>query len=159
MPERFASGLEDNAANNMVELLNQNLYRIIDLSLSVKQAHWNLKGPGFIAVHELLDEVYGRLQGIGDEMAERAVILGGIARGTTQIVADKSDLPAYPVDETDIDAHLKALGERFKIVGAELRKAIDKASEAGDEDTTDLFTGASRSVDKDAWFIGANLKS
>lgn len=91
-------------------------------------------------------------------MAERVVILGSIARGTTQIVAEKSDLPAYPVEATDIDAHLKALGECFKAVGAELRKAICKAAEAGDEDTTDLFTGASRSVDKDAWFIGANLK-
>lgn len=159
MPERFASGLEDNTAKQMVGLLNENLARMIDLSLAVKQAHWNLRGPGFIAVHELLDEVYARLQELGDEMAERAVILGGIAEGTTQVVAKQTTLDPYPVEEKDIDAHLTALTERFKAVGAHLREAIDTAGEAGDEDTTDLFTGASRSVDKDAWFIGANLKA
>ena len=157
MPERFASGIEDNTAKRMIGLLNDNLAPTIDLSLAVKQAHWNIHGQSFIGVHELLDEVADRLRGISDLIAERAVILGGIAHGTTQTVAQNSSIDAYPTDETDITAHLKALTTRFKTLGKSLRDAIDQATEAGDDDTADLFTEASRTVDKDAWFIGANL--
>lgn len=157
MPERFASGLSDNTAKDMVALLNENLAPVIDLTLAVKQAHWNIKGPNFIGVHLLLDEVAARLQDISDTMAERAVILGGIAKGTTQVVAKETSLDPYPVEETDISAHLKALTERYKDLGARIRKAIGAAGDAGDEDTADLFTAASRVVDKDAWFIGANV--
>ena len=159
MPERFASGISDNTAKKMTGVLNENLASVIDLTLAVKQAHWNIKGPNFIGVHELLDDVADRLREIGDTIAERAVILGGIAKGTSQVVVEATTLDAYPPEETDINAHLHALTDRFKAVGEALRKAIDTASEAGDEDTADLFTEASRSVDKDAWFIGANVAS
>lgn len=159
MPERFASGISDNTAKKMVSLLNDNLASVIDLTLAVKQAHWNLKGTNFIGVHELLDDVADRLRETGDTIAERAVVLGGIAKGTSQVIADATTLDAYPPEETDITAHLNALTNRFKSVGDTLRQAIDAASEAGDEDTADLFTEASRIVDKDAWFIGANVSS
>lgn len=157
MPERFASGISDNTAKEMIGLLNDNLAPVTDLGLAVKQAHWNIKGPNFIGIHLLLDEVAARLHEIGDTIAERAVILGGIARGTTQVVNEATTLDPYPVEETDITAHLEALTDRFKAVGEQLRKAIDAAGEAGDEDTADLFTEVSRIVDKDAWFIGANI--
>lgn len=157
MPERFASGISDKTANQMVGLLNDNLAEVIDLTLAVKQAHWNIRGQNFIGVHGLLDEVADRLRGISDMTAERAVILGGIAKGTTQIVAETTGLDAYPPEETEIGKHLRALTDRFKAVAANLRKAIETASAAGDEDTADLFTEASRSIDKDAWFIGANI--
>ncbi|QYX56132.1 DNA starvation/stationary phase protection protein Dps [Roseovarius sp. SCSIO 43702] len=156
MPEKFASGIEDNTAKKMVGLLNECLAETVDLTLAVKQAHWNVKGQNFIGVHELLDEVADRLRDISDEMAERAVVLGGVAKGTSQVVSDASPMEAYPVEETDIKAHLDALTDRLKALGGRLRKAIDTAGEAGDEDTADLLTGASRTVDKDAWFIGAN---
>ncbi len=156
MPESFVEGIKDNAANRSIEVLNDRLVQVIDLTLAVKQAHWNIKGTNFIGVHELLDDVADRLREIGDEIAERAVILGGIARGTAEEVAGKSSLEPYPVEETDIAAHLDALVSRFKAVGKSLREAIDIASESGDEGTADLFTSASRSVDKDAWFLGAN---
>lgn len=156
MPEHFVSNLNQDARAAMVELLNANLANAVALTLAVKQAHWNLKGAGFIGVHELLDDVAGRLRDGADSMAERAVILGGFARGTLEVVSDRATLEAYPVEESDIAAHVAALKERFMAVGADLRKAIDAAGEAGDEDTADLFTEVSRSVDKDAWFIGAN---
>ncbi len=156
MPESFVEGIKDNTANRSIDTLNECLAQVIDLTLAVKQAHWNISGTNFIAVHELLDEVADRLRDIGDEMAERAVILGGIARGTAQVVAKKTSLEPYPVEETDIGAHLDALVERFKAVGKSVRKAIDATSESGDEGTADLFTAASRTIDKDAWFLGAN---
>lgn len=156
MPENFVANLNQDARAEMVELLNANLANTIGLALAVKQAHWNLKGAGFIGVHELLDAVADRLRDSADMMAERAVMLGGFARGTLEVVAERATLDPYPVEESALPAHVDALKERFMALGADLRDAIDAASEAGDEDTADLFTGVSRSVDKDAWFIGAN---
>ncbi|RVV96681.1 DNA starvation/stationary phase protection protein Dps [Mesobaculum littorinae] len=156
MPEVFVEGLEDNARQSMVDLLNETLSDTIAMTLAVKQAHWNLKGQGFIGVHELLDDVAGRLREASDLMAERAVILGGIAKGTAEEVALDSKVEAYPLDITDIEDHVRALTDRFKAFGKTLRKGIEAAGEAGDDDTEDLLTEVSRAADKDAWFIGAN---
>lgn len=156
MPEAFVSGLDDQARHKMIDLLNARLADTIALTLAVKQAHWNLKGKGYIGVHELLDDVADRLRDGADLMAERASILGGHAKGTVEVAAKESSLDAYPVEMTDIEDHIAALKERFMVVGDSLRKAIDACSEAGDDATEDLFTEVLRGVDKDAWFIGAN---
>ena len=156
MPESFVSGLDPQTQEQMCELLNARLADGIDLRLAVKQAHWNLRGRGYIGVHELLDEVNARLGESVDTMAERVAIMGGYARGTTQEVSKKTGLAPYPVELTELQDHVEALVERFKDFGAKLREAIDAAGEAGDEDAADLFTEVSRQVDKDAWFIGAN---
>ncbi|TNC71813.1 DNA starvation/stationary phase protection protein Dps [Rubellimicrobium roseum] len=158
MPESFAGGLDAQTRTRMADLLNANLADAIALTLSVKEAHWNLKGPGFIGVHELLDKVADRLRESADLMAERAVILGGLARGTVEAAARASRVEPYPTDIVAIEQHLEALRDRFVAVGANLREAIDEAGEAGDEDTADILTEVSRQVDKDAWFIGANLR-
>lgn len=158
MPENFAEGLNDNTREKMIGLLNERLADTIDLTTAVKQAHWNLKGPGFIGVHELLDVVADHLREGSDQMAERAVVLGGLAKGTVQTVAGETTLEPYPNDIVKIEDHVAELTARFKQLGKSLRKAVDAAGEAGDEDTADLFTGLSRTVDKDAWFIGANAQ-
>ena len=159
MPTNFAGGLNQDVRSKMVELLNARLVDAISLTLAVKQAHWNLKGQGFIGVHELLDGVADRLRDSADLMAERAIILGGFAKGTAEVVADKAALEAYPLEITDIEDHVQALKERFVTVGGAVREAAEAAEEAGDEDTADLFTEVSRTLDKDAWFIGANSKA
>ncbi|MGP1356335.1 DNA starvation/stationary phase protection protein Dps [Roseicyclus sp.] len=159
MPTNFAQGLNQDARAEVVDLLNANLVNTISLTLAVKQAHWNLKGPGFIGVHELLDDVADRLREAADTMAERAVILGGHAKGTVEFAAEKATLDAYPLEESDIEVHVKELKARFMELGHALREAIEVAEKAGDEDTADLFTEVSRTVDKDAWFIGANAKA
>ena len=156
MPESFVTGLDPQTQEQMCELLNARLADGIDLRLAVKQAHWNLRGSGYIGVHELLDEVSLRLGESTDTIAERVAIMGGFARGTSQVVADRTKLEPYPVEMTEIQDHIAALVERFRTYGESLRKAIDSAGEAGDEDAADLFTEVSRQVDKDAWFIGAN---
>ncbi|WP_296245501.1 Dps family protein, partial [Psychrobacter sp. UBA6766] len=81
MRERYASGIDDETAKKMVDLLNSNLANLIDLSMDSKQCHWNLQGTGFIGVHQLLDETYERLTEAFDTVAERIVILGGKANG------------------------------------------------------------------------------
>ncbi len=156
MPENFAAELTQDTRTQMVDLLNTNLTGMIALTLAVKQAHWNLKGSGFIGVHELLDEVADRLRDGADLMAERAVILGGHAKGTVEATAAQPHIDAYPQELSDIQGHIAELKERFMTIGGSVRQAVEAAGDAGDEDTADLFTEVSRKLDKDAWFIGAN---
>jgi starvation-inducible DNA-binding protein len=150
--------LPDNTRKAMIALLNARLADTIDLRLAVKQAHWNVKGPSFIALHELFDQIQARVDTYADDIAERAVSLGGSAHGTAQIVVKDSQLKAYPTEVMPQKEHLEALAERLSTYGKLARAAIDAADEAGDKDTADLFTGVSRQMDKDLWFIEAHLQ-
>lgn len=156
MPEVFVAGLDGQTRQKAIDILQGTLTDTIALTLAVKQAHWNLKGPGFIGVHELLDDVADRLREGADLMAERIVILGGIAKGTVEIAAEESKMSPYPTEIIHIQDHIDALKERMLAVGERVRKGMDAAGEAGDEDTADLLTEVSRAIDKDAWFVGAN---
>src|SRR5579885_2041657 len=90
--------LREQTRRAMIDLLNQQLADVLDLGLQAKQAHWNVKGPHFIGLHELFDKVADELEEFTDEIAERAVELGGIALGTLQVTAKTSRLPVYPLD-------------------------------------------------------------
>jgi starvation-inducible DNA-binding protein len=151
--------LSEKTRRAMIELLNQELANVIDLSLQSKQAHWNVKGPHFIALHELFDDINGAVTSYVDEIAERAVQLGGIARGTVGAVAAGTRLTAYPLTLADGSAHVEALAEALSVFGRGVRKAIDTAAQAGDADTADIFTEISRGVDKWLWFVEAHLQA
>lgn len=150
--------LKSNAKSVSIDLLNARLAEAIDLALLTKQAHWNLKGIQFIAVHEMLDGFRKEIDGHVDTMAERVVQLGGTALGTTQVVAGKTTLPAYPTEIYKIKEHLAALIERYGAVANAVRAGIDTTSEAGDADTADILTGFSRALDKSLWFLEAHLQ-
>ncbi|MBR9837890.1 MAG: DNA starvation/stationary phase protection protein Dps [Rhodobacteraceae bacterium] len=156
MPQNFVPFLKENARKDMIALLNERLVDTIDLTNAVKQAHWNLKGVGFIGVHELLDNVAVHLRDGADMMAERVAMMGGMAQGTSKTVAEKSSLTAYPTDIVSVEDHVTELVKRFNEYSTNVRKAIEAADEAGDEDSADLFTEVSRAAEKDAWFIGSN---
>ena len=143
----------------LVDLLNSRLADAIDLQLQTKQAHWNVKGPNFIALHELFDRIADEVEGHVDEMAERITALGGIAEGTVQAVGGRSRLDAYPLGIAEGRAHLEALAAAFARFGKSVRKAIDESAKAGDADTSDLFTGVSRDVDKSLWLLEAHLQA
>lgn len=156
MPEHYVNNLSAEQRQTSIDLLRPALAAAIDLQLAVKQAHWTIKGPSFIGLHELLDEVAGRSYMHSDTIAERIVILGGQTHGTTQKVAENTSLKPYPADIEDQSDHVRELAERLMVFGGICRDAITKAGENEDEDTADLFTEISREVDKDAWFIGAH---
>ncbi len=140
----------------MVALLNARLADAIDLQLQAKQAHWNVKGPNFWGLHELFDKLAEGVEKYVDELAERAVALGGIAEGTTQAVAEGTTLEPYPVTAQKWSNHVERVSGALAAFGAAVRDAIDKAEEAGDAGTADLFTDISRDVDKWTWFVEAH---
>lgn len=143
----------------MVDLLNQQLADILDLGLQTKQAHWNVKGPHFIGLHKLFDEVAEELQEYIDSIAERAVQMGGTARGTAQVISKNTRLPAYPLDLASGKDHVTKLSQALAAFGASTRAAIDAAGQAGDADTADLFTEVSRGIDKWTWMVEAHLQA
>ena len=153
-----ANNLNANAKKVAIEMLNARVADSIDLALMTKQAHWNLKGPQFIAVHEMLDGFRSQLDIHVDTMAERVVQLGGTALGTTQTVAKATLSPPYPTDIYAIKSHLAALIERYGLVANALRSSVDEAAEAGDANTADIFTAASRDLDKALWFLEAHIQ-
>jgi starvation-inducible DNA-binding protein len=143
----------------LIELLNARLADALDLQTQTKQAHWNVKGPSFIALHELFDQVASDVTTYVDDIAERVVTLGGTAYGTARVAAQKSTLDEYPLDIYDGSEHVAALSSALAKFGKNAREAIDKATELQDADTADLFTGVSRGIDKHLWFVEAHNQS
>src|SRR6202022_2445535 len=119
-----------------------------DLQTQSKQAHWNVKGPDFIELHELFDKINEEVADYVDEIAERAVQLGGIAEGTTRTGAKRSSLPEYPANAVECRSHVEALSSALAAFGKSARQAIDTADGLSDLDTADVFTEVSRGIDK-----------
>ena len=151
--------LSEQTRRTMIDLLNEQLADVLDLGFQIKQAHWNVKGPHFIGLHELFDKVAEEIEEYMDGIAERAVQLGGVALGTIQVVSKKSRLPAYPLDLATGRGHVIALSSTLAAVGRSTRAAIDTANKAGDADTADLFTEVSRGVDKWVWMVEAHVQA
>jgi starvation-inducible DNA-binding protein len=143
----------------VIEILNQRLADASDLKSQAKQAHWNVKGMNFIALHELFDQVATELDPHVDDIAERITTLGGVALGTIRVAAQNSSLSEYPLEISDGAAHVDALSNALADFGKKVRADIDATDELGDKDTADLFTGISRSIDKLLWFVEAHLQA
>lgn len=141
-----------------IDLLNQQLADASDLYSQTKQAHWNVKGMHFHQLHLLFDALGESLEEHIDTIAERATALGGVALGTARMAAAASRLPEYPLAAVEGREHLEALTARFANLAKSTRAAIDSASSFGDADTADLFTQASRDLDKHLWFLEAHLQ-
>jgi starvation-inducible DNA-binding protein len=139
-------------------LLNRHLAAAIDLHAQVKQAHWTVRGPGFIAIHELFDRVASAVSEYADLFAERAGALGGVAEGTVQTAASQSFLPAYPLRIADGPSHIRAVGAALAAFGESAREGIDRAAASGDADTADIFTEVSRGVDQLLWLVESHLE-
>jgi starvation-inducible DNA-binding protein len=142
----------------LAQLLNENLADLIDLQLQTKQAHWNVKGPEFISLHELCDSVAEEAGEFVDTVAERITALGGTAEGTVKVAAQRSRLAPYPLDITSGRQHVEALSTALARVAKSVRAAIGRAVELGDADTADPFTQVSRGIDKKLWFVEAHLQ-
>jgi starvation-inducible DNA-binding protein len=150
--------MSEKMRRNVNTILNDRLADAIDLQSQVKQAHWNVKGPNFIALHELFDKISDAILGHIDEIAERVTTLGGTAEGTVAVAAKRSKLKNYPLSITAGKDHLFYLSTQLSVYGKALRAAIEDTDKLGDADTADLFTGISRETDKYLWFVEAHLQ-
>lgn len=142
----------------VISLLSASLADVIDLKLQAKQAHWNVKGANFIALHELFDKVVAEADEAGDTIAERIMQLGGSAAGGARLVAKQSRLKDYPLLVADGLKHADALSSAIAAFNTHARRAIDAADEAGDAVSADMLTGIVAGFDKLLWFVEAHIQ-
>jgi len=140
----------------VIGLLNQRLADCIDLQTQCKQAHWNVKGPTFIALHKLFDEINESVEEYVDLIAERIVQLGGIAEGTIGAVEGRSTLVDYPLALSRGAEHVAALSDALAAFGRTARVGIEEMNELEDAGSADILTEISRGVDQWLWFVEAH---
>ena len=145
--------------SELCALLNQRLADAVDLQTQMKQAHWNVKGPHFIGLHELFDQIDEAVESYVDLIAERIVQLGGIAEGTARVAAARSRLEEYPLNIADGHAHVEAVSKALSTFGRQARQTIEQTDELDDADTADIFTEISRGIDKWLWFVEAHAQA
>src|SRR5262245_27482072 len=150
--------LPADARASLISLLNQQLADTFDLMSQTKFAHWNVKGPTFIALHKLFDKLAEMLEGHVDTIAERATALGGVAMGTVRQAAAMSHTPEFPANTFKGQDVVAALADRFAAAGKATREAIDTADSLHDRDSADVFTELSRDLDQGLYFLEAHLQ-
>ena len=151
--------LPESGRLEIIGLLNQRLADCIDLQTQCKQAHWNVKGPTFIALHKLFDDINGDVAEYADLIAERVVQLGGVAEGTVGVVAERSTLVDYPLGLSTGAEHVAALSDALAMFGRTVRLGIEEMNELEDAGSADILTEISRGVDKWLWFVEAHQQS
>jgi starvation-inducible DNA-binding protein len=144
------------ARQSTIILLNQALADLGDLYSQTKQAHWNVRGKNFYPHHLLFDAVAETAEAHWDDVAERAIQLGGYARGTSRMTAQATSLPEWPENLATEAEFVTAVTERLTLVANSIRAGIDAAANLGDADTADLFTEISRKLDKSLWLLEAS---
>jgi starvation-inducible DNA-binding protein len=139
--------------------MNQRLASAVDLQMQMKQAHWNVKGPSFIGLHELFDQVAEAVERYVDQIAERIAQLGGVAEGTVRMAAARTRLAEYSPEISEGRAHVEGVARALSTFGEEARNTINEANELEDAGTADLFVEISRGIDKWLWFVEAHSQA
>jgi len=153
------NALVEGVREQIAGLLNRRLADAVDLQTQCKQAHWNVKGPEFIALHRLFDDVHEQVTEYADLLAERIVQLGGVARGTAREVAEQSELDEYPLTIAAAEDHVKCLAAALANFATRVRFAIAEADELEDAVTADVCTEISRGSEKWLWMIEAHVQA
>ncbi|MCX5281430.1 MULTISPECIES: Dps family protein [unclassified Streptomyces] len=157
-PRYTVPGLTVEDAGSLIDVLQQRLNSLNDLHLTLKHVHWNVVGPHFIAVHEMLDPQVDRVRAMADDVAERIAALGGVAHGTPGALVDGRTWEDYSVGRADAMAHLGALDLVYTGLIEDLRAAVKKAGDI-DPATEDLLIEQLRDLEQFQWFIRAHLET
>lgn len=156
---RFASaGLDPSAAEKVADVLQGRLDSLLDLGLTLKHIHWNVVGPGFIAVHEMLDDQVAGAREMADEVAERIATLGSVPNGLAGLLVQRRTWSDYSLGRAITQAHLGALDKVYDGVVAGHRDGIT-ATEGVDAVTADLLTGQAGRLELYQWFVRAHLEN
>lgn len=156
---RSPVNLPEPSRANLVTSLNARLADALDLQGQLKLAHWNVKGPHFASLHPLFETLADTVSEKADDIAERAVTLGGLALGTARQVVERSSLPDYPAKTTAGLEHVRLLADRYDVFIEGLRTTRTVSDDLGDVDTSDLLTEAISTFEKNAWFLRATLET
>jgi starvation-inducible DNA-binding protein len=140
------------------EILQQALADVADLTMQTKTAHWNVKGPHFIALHKLFDELYEDVSVHVDTIAERMAALGGHVKGRVQDVVESTRLKPYPLEISEGLEHVKALADAYGQFANELRADIGTLEDLNDEVSSDVLNALTADLDKKLWFLEAHLR-
>jgi len=150
-------GLEPAAAEQVVALLQDRLVACSDLHLTLKHVHWNVVGPQFIAVHEMLDPQVEAVRGFADDLAERIATLGGSPKGTPGAIVDARGWDDYALGRAGTQEHLGALDVVYQGVIGTYRKGIAELDDL-DLVTQDMFIAQTEALEQFHWFIRAHLE-
>lgn len=156
MIQKSSVNIDERTREKLIVLLNSRVGLFTELQVQTKLAHWNVRGPHFLAYHELFDSVTNHLLEAQDLMAERASTLGGYAGMTLPEVMQNTLLPPWPIEIRQDSKLIRVIGELLSKAADLIREDINRAASIGDADTADLFTEISRQLDKDLWFVEAH---
>jgi starvation-inducible DNA-binding protein len=151
-------GLTDKQGARLAELLQKELSTYNDLHLTLKHVHWNVVGPNFIGVHEMIDPQVDAVRGYADEVAERIAALGASPQGTPGAIIKDRSWDDYSVGRDTVQAHLAALDVVYNGVIEDIRQAIDETEEL-DPVTQDILIDHAAELEKFQWFVRAHLEN
>ncbi|MFJ9174772.1 Dps family protein [Streptomyces sp. NPDC102360] len=157
-PKYTVPGLSVAEAGELIDILQLRLHALNDLHLTLKHIHWNVVGPHFIAVHEMIDPQVEKVREMADEVAERAAALGGVSHGTPGVLVAARTWEDYSVGRADALAHLGALDVVYTGLVEDVRKAVEQTGTM-DLATQDLLIGQLRDLEKFQWFVRAHLET
>ena len=151
-------GLSEKDGNKVADLLQKQLSTYNDLHLTLKHVHWNVVGPNFIGVHEMIDPQVELVRGYADEVAERIAALGKSPQGTPGAILKDRTWDDYSVDRDTVQAHLAALDLVYTGVIEDTRKCIETFDDL-DLVSQDMLIGHAGELEKFQWFVRAHLEN
>jgi starvation-inducible DNA-binding protein len=156
--EFTAPGMTNESAAQTIAQLDNRMVALIDLQLTLKHIHWNVVGPNFIGVHEMLDPQVDVIREMTDTIAERIATLGGVPVGTPKSIVDRRSWEDYSIGKGLVKDHLVALDKVYKGVNADHRKALEKLSEL-DPVSEDMIIAQLAELEQFQWFVRAHIES
>jgi len=153
-----APGMSEESAQKTIATLDNRMVALLDLQLTLKHIHWNVVGPNFIGVHEMLDPQVEVIREMTDTIAERIATLGGVPVGTPKSIVDRRTWEEYAVGKGLVTEHLGALDEVYNGINAGHRKAIDTLSSL-DPVSEDMITSQLAELEQFQWFVRAHIES
>jgi starvation-inducible DNA-binding protein len=151
-------GMSEENATRVIEILQTRLHAHNDLQLTLKHVHWNVVGPHFIAVHEMIDPQVEVVRAMADDTAERIATLGGSPKGTPGAIVEERTWNEYSLGRATTQEHLGALDLVYHGVIEETRANVEEVEEL-DPVTEDMLVGQLEKLELFHWFIRAHLES
>jgi starvation-inducible DNA-binding protein len=141
------------------EALNRLLVEMLDVALCVRHAHWNARGPDYLPVHEILEEIGGQLDRQADRVAIRMRALGAVVHVTSQRIVTESSIKPYPVEVSEGQDHMAAIALRLGLLSAEARLSIYDSHGLADPATVQLIAQVNSAIDHALWRVESHLSA